>query len=116
MPEIMLKNISDAAKRVIQIGRKQQSRSLMELLKKTSTGFNGLAGFDNEQVPSPFPIEPLNCWMLTVVILTSIAIGIPNIAVQEVERMIHNISEDFRYISLVEKDRDSKGYPTMWLS
>ncbi|XP_059659034.1 uncharacterized protein LOC132305408 [Cornus florida] len=107
LPPQIMNNISNATDHLIQIGKKQQPKYLKELLGK-STGFEGVAKFDVDQIPSLNFKEPPNSWTLPLVTLTSIAIALPNIENQKMKQLHRSISEGLLYVSLVEKILDSK--------
>ncbi|KAJ0503896.1 hypothetical protein HanHA89_Chr12g0453391 [Helianthus annuus] len=63
----------------------------------TASGYSyqGANTFDNN--------DRQNCWSLTVVTLTTIAITLPNIEKVEVERLYKSVMEGLEYVTLVEK-------------
>ncbi|KAG5541239.1 hypothetical protein RHGRI_021170 [Rhododendron griersonianum] len=100
LPKIILKNICHELNRVIQMGKSQQPKYLMELLRKSNSYYKGVADIDSSQV--------LNSWTMPVVTLTSIAIALPNVESQAVDRLISSVSEGLVYAGLVEESFSSK--------
>ncbi|XP_058086481.1 uncharacterized protein LOC131233713 [Magnolia sinica] len=97
-------------------GRKKRLIHLTDLLKKCtiSEGFKGVGEFDSDRVSSVGSKEPPpNCWALTLVTLTSIAIAIPCIGQNLIESLILGVNEGLRYVRLVEKKLDLKGPENM---
>ncbi|XP_058086479.1 uncharacterized protein LOC131233710 [Magnolia sinica] len=93
-------------------GRKNRLMHLTDLLKKCtiSEGFKGVGEFDSDRVSSVGSQEPPpNCWALTLVTLTSIAIAIPCIGQDLMESLILGVNEGLRYVRLVEKKLDLNG-------
>ncbi|XP_059659020.1 uncharacterized protein LOC132305394 [Cornus florida] len=107
IPLHIMKTINNAADNLIQIGKKKPPKFLKELLGK-STGFKGVANFDSNQIPSLLSEEPPNCWTLPLVTLTSIAMALPNIENQKMERLQSNVNESLLYVRQVEKILDSE--------
>lgn len=100
-----LRSISKAVNKLIHKAEKQQSNNLMKLLEK-SMGFQGVAEFDNDQVPPlqyDQELQALNCWSLVVVTLTSILIALPNIRSSILDLILRGVSEGLSYVSLVEE-------------
>ncbi|KAG5541237.1 hypothetical protein RHGRI_021168 [Rhododendron griersonianum] len=100
LPKIILKNICHELNQVIQMGKSQQPKYLMELLRKSNSYYKGVADIDSSQV--------LNSWTMPVVTLTSIAIALPNVESQAVDRLISSVSEGLVYAGLVEESFSSK--------
>ncbi|KAI8531062.1 hypothetical protein RHMOL_Rhmol11G0108300 [Rhododendron molle] len=101
LPTRILKNVCHDVNRVIQKGRSQKPKYLIELLQKSSDNFEAIASFDHSQVQ--------NCWTLPVVNLTSIAFALPNIENHRVARLISSVSEGLSYANLVEESLSTKG-------
>ncbi|KAH7833729.1 hypothetical protein Vadar_009127 [Vaccinium darrowii] len=101
LPTKILKNLAHEVNKVIQMGRNQKPKYLIELLQKHNDGFKGVAGFDGS------PVQ--NCWTLPVVTLTSIAIALPNTEICKVEWLIKSVSEGLSYARLVEKSLSTRG-------
>ncbi|XP_058189381.1 uncharacterized protein LOC131306967 [Rhododendron vialii] len=101
LPTRILKNICHEVNQVIQKGRSQKPKYLIELLQKSSDNFEAVASFDHSQVQ--------NCWTLPVVNLTSIAIALPNIENHRVARLISSVSEGLSYANIIEESLSTKG-------
>ncbi|KAI8559094.1 hypothetical protein RHMOL_Rhmol04G0147900 [Rhododendron molle] len=94
---------------MIQKGKRQQSKNMMELLRKSNHSFKGVAEFDSSRVPNRLHLEPPNCWTLPVVTLTSLALALPNIRNQMADKLLRSVSECLVYAKHVEKSFSSKG-------
>ncbi|KAG5552516.1 hypothetical protein RHGRI_010559 [Rhododendron griersonianum] len=94
---------------MIQKGKRQQSKNMMELLRKSSDSFKGVAEFDSSRVPNILHLKPPNCWTLPVVTLTSLAIALPNIRNQMADKLLRSVSECLGYAKHVEESFSSKG-------
>ncbi|KAL7138971.1 hypothetical protein ABFS83_09G019100 [Erythranthe nasuta] len=109
LPQKTLTNICNEADKLIQIGRKKQSKNLVELVKK-SVNFNGVREFDSDEVPIlQYHQEPPNCWSLPVVTLTSIAISLPNVSDRKRNFLLSAASRGLYFVTLVEKSLDRNG-------
>ncbi|KAL0341511.1 UNVERIFIED_CONTAM: hypothetical protein Scaly_1813700 [Sesamum calycinum] len=109
LPQRILKDICDQADKVIKIGMKQQPQNLLQLLNKFGN-FSGVREFDSLQVPSLHSQEPPNCWTLPLVTLTSIAISLPNIAINHMAtQLVSSVSEGLSLAMLIEKTLDQNG-------
>ncbi|KAL7098491.1 hypothetical protein ACP275_09G020900 [Erythranthe tilingii] len=109
LPRKTLTNICNEADKLIQIGRKKQSKNLVELVKK-SVNFNGVREFDSDEVPIlQYHQEPPNCWSLPVVTLTSIAISLPNVSDRKRNFLLSSASRGLYFVKLVEKSLDRNG-------
>nr|GFC10307.1 G-type lectin S-receptor-like serine/threonine-protein kinase [Tanacetum cinerariifolium] len=64
--------------------------------------------FDSDKVPSLGPLEPPNCWALPVVTLTSIALAIPTIDRELIEKLVSSVHEGLKYIREIEDNLDGK--------
>ncbi|XP_059659029.1 uncharacterized protein LOC132305404 [Cornus florida] len=104
----IMKNNRNATDHFMLNGRKKHPKYLKQLIEKSS-GFMGVAKFDSDHIPSLDSEELPNCWSLPVVTLTSIAIALPNVGNNEVDRLLRSISEGLLYVSHVEKFLDGKG-------
>ncbi|KAJ9549481.1 hypothetical protein OSB04_022024 [Centaurea solstitialis] len=100
--EMAVKGISNSMNRLMKKVKKEQHNDLLELLGK-STGFEGVEKFDNDQVQSLLPTEPVNSWSLSVVTLTCIAIALPNIRKDKVERLLKGVGDCISYTRIVEE-------------
>ncbi|KAL0318480.1 UNVERIFIED_CONTAM: hypothetical protein Sangu_2004200 [Sesamum angustifolium] len=109
LPQRTLKDICGQADKVIKIGMKQQPQNLLQLLNKFGN-FSGVREFDSLQVPSLHSQEPPNCWTLPLVTLTSIAISLPNIAINHMAtQLVSSVSEGLSLAMLIEKTLDQNG-------
>lgn len=90
------------------MGVKKQPKHLIQLLEKTlySKELKGIHEFDSNQVPclDSESGEPPNCWALPVVTLTAIAVAIPHISHQAVEKLKYSVHEALMYIRVVENN------------
>ncbi|KAL2243717.1 UNVERIFIED_CONTAM: hypothetical protein Sindi_0489700 [Sesamum indicum] len=106
LPERTLKNILYQADKVIEMGKKQQPKDLIQLLENFNN-FSGVREFDCSQVPSLHSQEPPNCWSLPLVTLTSIAISLPNIANNHNRiQLMSSVIEGLSLVKLIEKTLD----------
>ncbi|XP_042751653.1 uncharacterized protein LOC122194698 isoform X1 [Lactuca sativa] len=121
--ERTLKRLLKSVNRLIQKAEKQQPKNLMKLLSE-SRGFEGLAKFDSNHVPSLLSEEYVNCWSLPLVTLTSIAMSLPDIQKNMVDCLLNGVSEGLLYVTLVEEslnasDHDhvsiQKAAETLWV-
>ncbi|XP_023760899.2 uncharacterized protein LOC111909325 [Lactuca sativa] len=121
--EKTLKRFLKSVNRLILKAEKQPPKNLMKLLSK-SHGFEGLAKFNSNHVPSLLPKEYVNCWSLPLVTLTSIAMSLPNIEKDMVDCLLNGVSEALLYVTLVEEslnasDHDhvsiQKAAETLWV-
>nr|XP_043616595.1 uncharacterized protein LOC122588522 [Erigeron canadensis] len=101
-----LKDISKSVNYLIQKAEKQQPTNLMKLLEG-SRGFEGVGLYDINQVPPSLAGEYLECWSLTVVTLTTIAISLPSIQKEIVDKLLSGVSEGLTYVTLVEESLNS---------
>ncbi|KAI3749731.1 hypothetical protein L2E82_20347 [Cichorium intybus] len=101
-PERTLKRILNSVNRLIQNAEKKTPNNLMKLLEE-SRGFEGVGKFDSHHVPPLHSKEHLNCWSLTLVTLTAIAISLPNIKNDIVDCLLSSVSEGLAYVTLVEE-------------
>ncbi|KAL2243718.1 uncharacterized protein LOC105157443 [Sesamum indicum] len=109
LPQSILKDICDQADKVIETGTKQQPKNLLQLLNRFGN-FSGVREFDSLQVPSLHSQEPPNCWTLPLVTLTSIAISLPNIAINhKATQLVSSVSEGLSLVMLIEKTLDQNG-------
>nr|GLL49520.1 uncharacterized protein LOC109189720 [Ipomoea trifida] len=63
---------------------------------------SGVVEFDSNRVPSLLSDEPSNCWTLPVVTLTSIAVALPNIAIQHIDWLVTSVDEGLHYASIID--------------
>lgn len=108
IPQKTLKNICNEVDKVIEIGKKQQPENLKNLLLKI-VNFSSIREIDEYQVPSLNSQEPPNCWSLTLVTLTSIAIALPNTPIDSTNWLLSSVDEGLLYVKLIEKSLDRNG-------
>ncbi|CAK9173203.1 unnamed protein product [Ilex paraguariensis] len=106
VPKRILKNICHDMNQLIETGKRQQPKNLLELLQK-SYSFKGVAEFDSGEVSHTYSEEPPNCWTLPVVTLTSIAIALPTIGNHMVDELVLGVREGLLYARLIEKTLSS---------
>ncbi|PWA27172.1 hypothetical protein CTI12_AA627870 [Artemisia annua] len=102
LAERTLKGITKSFNLVIRKGEKQQSKNLMKLLEESS-GFEGVGKYKNHRIPSLPDEEYLNSWSLTVISLTAIAISLPKLQNDIIDRLLSSVSEGLIYVTLVEE-------------
>ncbi|KAI3454477.1 hypothetical protein Pfo_011140 [Paulownia fortunei] len=108
LPKKTLTNIWNEVDKLIQKGKKKQSKNLIQLLHK-SVNFNGVREFDSNEIRSLHSQEPPNCWSLPVVTLTSIAISLSNITNHKSNQLLSAVSEGLYFVKLIEKSLDRNG-------
>ncbi|KAL7594991.1 hypothetical protein Lser_V15G28814 [Lactuca serriola] len=122
-PERTLKGILKSVNHLIQKAEKRQPNNLMKLLAE-SRGFEGVEKFDSHHVPPLLSEEYVNCWSLPLVTLTTIAMSLPNIQKNIVDRLlISGVREGLVYVTLVEESLNGtddhvsiqKAAKTVWL-
>ncbi|KAL7594888.1 hypothetical protein Lser_V15G28894 [Lactuca serriola] len=121
-PDRTLKRISKSVKRLIEKAEKHQPKNLMNLLEK-SPGFEGVGKFDSHHVRPLLSEEYLNCWSLTLITLTTIAMSLPNMDKNIVDSLLSGVSEGLVYATLVEESLNNtddhviiqRAAKTLWL-
>ncbi|KAL6583789.1 hypothetical protein OROMI_003078 [Orobanche minor] len=108
LPQKIQINICDEVDKMIQTGKKQQPKNLIELLHKVGN-FKGLKEVDKKRVRSLHSREPPKCWSLPLVTLTSIATALPDIPKHKINWLLHSVDEGLFYVKLVERNLDKKG-------
>ncbi|KAK6148362.1 hypothetical protein DH2020_019274 [Rehmannia glutinosa] len=108
LPQKIQRNICNEVDKLIETGKNQQPKNLINLLHKVGN-FRGLKEVDMNQVPSLHSQEPPKCWSLPLVTLTSIAIALPNIPKRKVNWLLQSVDEGLFYVKLIEKSLDKKG-------
>lgn len=108
LPERIFKNISGNANRLVDTGRKQQPKQLLNLLRKSSS-FSGVADIYCDQVPALHSVEPSNCWTISLVTLTSITVALPKGREQMDCQLIRSVHEGLMYASFVEETMYPEG-------
>ncbi|KAI3679375.1 hypothetical protein L2E82_51284 [Cichorium intybus] len=122
LAERTLERISNSFERLIKKAEKQQPYNLMKLLEG-STGFRNAGKFDSRHVPSLLLEEPLSCWSLPLVTLTTLAISLPNIQKARIDSLLSGVSEGMVYVTTVEENLTAtddhviiqKAAQTLWL-
>ncbi|KAI3523057.1 hypothetical protein L1887_01113 [Cichorium endivia] len=94
----MLKSVNS----LIQKAKKHQCKNLVKILAE-SRGFEGVEKFDSHHVRPLLSEEYLNCWSLTLVTLTSIAMSLPIIQNDMVDFLLSGVSEGLSYVTHVEQ-------------
>ncbi|KAI3812363.1 hypothetical protein L1987_17070 [Smallanthus sonchifolius] len=102
LAEKTLKGVSNSMNSFISKAEKEQNNNLLELLEK-STGFKGVENFDSDQVQPLLSIELVNSWSLPIVTLTCIAVALPNIHKDTVEKLFKSVDEGLSYTHIVEE-------------
>ncbi|KAG8378836.1 hypothetical protein BUALT_Bualt07G0026200 [Buddleja alternifolia] len=108
LPQKIQINICNEVDKLIQTGKNQQPKNLINLLHKIGN-FRGLREVGRNQVPSLHSQEPPKCWSLPLVTLTSIAIALPNVPKHNVKLLLQSVDEGLFYVKLIEKSLDKKG-------
>ncbi|PWA42489.1 hypothetical protein CTI12_AA282680 [Artemisia annua] len=102
LAERTLKGISNAMNPFILKAEKDQSNNLLELLEK-STGFEGVERFDTNQVEPLLSVGLVNSWSLPIITLTCIAVALPNICKDQIDRLLESVGDGLSYSHLVEE-------------
>ncbi|XP_019195821.1 PREDICTED: uncharacterized protein LOC109189663 [Ipomoea nil] len=101
LPKSLLRTIIFKLNIHVNGGKRQQPRSLLNLLKQ-SFFYKGAIQFDSSQVPSLLSEEPPNCWTLPVMTLATLAVALPNIANQHVDELVRSVDEGLQYASRID--------------
>ncbi|KAH6798054.1 hypothetical protein C2S52_022608 [Perilla frutescens var. hirtella] len=104
LPEKTLSNICKEMDKLIKEGEKKKPKNLISLLHK-SENFDGVREFDSTEVSRLHSQEPPNCWSLTVVTLTTIAVTLPNTS--KANQLLCSIKEGISLVKHVEKVLDT---------
>ncbi|GJY35947.1 hypothetical protein Tco_0421325 [Tanacetum coccineum] len=102
LSERTLKSISKSVNHLIVKAEKQQPNNLMKLLE-VSKGFEGVGMYDSLHVPPLSAEQYLDCWSLPLITLTAIAISLPKIQNDVVDRLLSSVNEGLTYVRLVEE-------------
>ncbi|KAI3790536.1 hypothetical protein L2E82_03646 [Cichorium intybus] len=103
LAEGTLKRISNSFDHLIKKAEKQQPYHLLKLLEE-STSSEGVERFYKIHHVQPLVVEePLICWSLSLVTLTSIAISLTNIQTNLVDRLVRGLNEGIVYVRHVEE-------------
>ncbi|GJV28954.1 hypothetical protein Tco_1385402 [Tanacetum coccineum] len=97
-----LKSISRSVNHLILKAEKQQPNNLRKLIE-VSKGFKGVAKYDSLHVPPLSAEQYLDCWSLPLITLTAIAISLPKIQNDIVDRLLRSVSDGLTYVTLVEE-------------
>ncbi|GKA02871.1 hypothetical protein Tco_0675652 [Tanacetum coccineum] len=97
-----LKSISRSVNHLILKAEKQQPNNLRKLIE-VSKGFKGVAKYDSLHVPPLSAEQYLDCWSLPLITLTAIAISLPKIQNDIVDRLLSSVSDGLTYVTLVEE-------------
>ncbi|GKC07237.1 hypothetical protein Tco_0998847 [Tanacetum coccineum] len=81
---------------------KQQPNDLRKLIE-VSKGFKGVGKYDSLHVPPLSAEQYLDCWSLPLITLTAIAISLPKIQNDIVDRLLRSVSDGLTYVTLVEE-------------
>lgn len=96
--ERTLQGISNFVNSFILKAEQEEHKVLLELLKKSTTEFNGVKQFDTHLIEAfNSLVELVNTWSLTILTLTSIAISLPRIPKDVVESLVKSASERLLY-------------------
>ncbi|KAK9071314.1 hypothetical protein SSX86_009882 [Deinandra increscens subsp. villosa] len=108
--ELILRTLKGLLKSLeLLVWRGGEPINLVRLIKhKATDGFHGVKKFvhtDHHRIPSLLSEvhEYPDCWSLAVVTLTTIAVSLPGIEKNEVERLLRSVREGLVYVTLVEK-------------
>ncbi|PWA45117.1 hypothetical protein CTI12_AA520450 [Artemisia annua] len=102
LSERTLKSISKSVNHLIKKGEKQQPSNLVKLLREFK-GFEGVGKYDSLHIPPLFATDYLDCWSLPLVTLTAVAVSLPKIQNEIVDRLLSSVSEGLTYVTLVEE-------------
>ncbi|KAI3812356.1 hypothetical protein L1987_17063 [Smallanthus sonchifolius] len=106
LSERILKRISNSMNYFILKVEKEENNYHLELLEK-STDFKGVEIFDTDQVQPLFPAKLVNTWSLPIITLTCIALALPNIPMDAIEKLFKSVDEGLSYTHLVEENLNS---------
>nr|XP_043616671.1 uncharacterized protein LOC122588591 [Erigeron canadensis] len=101
-----MKAMLNSVNHLIQKAESQKPVDLMKLLNGSS-GYEGVGMYDMHQLPPLTADKYLDCWSLTVVNLTTIAISLPNIQKDIVHKLLSGVSEGLKYVTHVEEGLNS---------
>ncbi|XP_076927486.1 uncharacterized protein LOC143591056 [Bidens hawaiensis] len=91
--ERTLEGITKSVNLVIQKAAKNQPNNLMKLLQESCSDFKGNVTTSHAE----------DCWSLTLVTLTTVAISLPDIPDELTDRLLSGVSEGLVYVTLVEE-------------
>ncbi|XP_076953836.1 uncharacterized protein LOC143628037 [Bidens hawaiensis] len=114
--------ISKSVDCVIKRAEKQQPNNLMKLLEESS-GFEEIGKYDVQCIPPLTKENYVDCWSLSIVTLTTIAMSFSNIQKTKVDRLLRSVSEGLTYVKHVEEMLNAtdeyvtiqKAARTLWL-
>ncbi|KAD4888178.1 hypothetical protein E3N88_20251 [Mikania micrantha] len=102
LAERTLKYITKSVNVVIRKAEMQQPNNLLKLLEGFN-GFKGVGEYDSLHVAPLHSKDHLNCWSLTLVTLTTIAVSLPTIPQKVIDGLLSSVSEGLVYVTLVEE-------------
>ncbi|KAK9063265.1 hypothetical protein SSX86_017135 [Deinandra increscens subsp. villosa] len=101
--ERTLKSISKSVNHLIKTAEKQQPNNLMKLLEEFND-FEGVGKYDMHQVQRlPEEEKYADCWSLPIVTLATIAISLPKMQNNNIDRLLRSVSEGLTYVTFVEE-------------
>ncbi|KAI3790554.1 hypothetical protein L2E82_03670 [Cichorium intybus] len=103
LAEGTLKRISNSFDHLIKKAEKQQPYHLLKLLEESTTSEGDERFYKIHHVRPLVVEEPLICWSLSLVTLTSIAISLTNIQTNLVDRLVRGLNEGIVYVRHVEE-------------
>ncbi|KAF5776354.1 hypothetical protein HanRHA438_Chr12g0534911 [Helianthus annuus] len=105
-----LKRLLRSFSELIKKSEKKEPKSLLNLIKENPNKiFQGVRMFDKDDHHvqcSPLKVEYQDCWSLTVVTLTTIAITLPNIEKVKLDNLLKSVRQGLQYVTLVEETLD----------
>ncbi|KAM0020692.1 hypothetical protein Hdeb2414_s0025g00669881 [Helianthus debilis subsp. tardiflorus] len=105
-----LKRLLRSLSELIKKSEKKEPKSLLNLIKENpNKNFQGVRMFDKDDHHvqcSPSKVEYQDCWSLTVVTLTTIAITLPNIEKVKLDNLLKSVRQGLQYVTLVEETLD----------
>ncbi|XP_076909333.1 uncharacterized protein LOC143566539 [Bidens hawaiensis] len=107
LAERTLVGLSKSVNRLIKMGEKRQPNEIIKLIGQCSSGFKGVAKFDDidqHHVPSLLStVEHQDCWSLPVITLTTIAVSLYEKKNNEVESLLERVWKGLVYVKDVEE-------------
>ncbi|XP_076958793.1 uncharacterized protein LOC143634659 [Bidens hawaiensis] len=107
LAERTLVGLSKSVNRLIKMGEKRQPNEIIKLIGQCSSGFEGVAKFDEinqHHVPSLLStVEHQDCWSLPVITLTTIAVSLYKKKNNEVESLLERVWKGLVYVKDVEE-------------
>ncbi|KAJ0817394.1 hypothetical protein HanPI659440_Chr00c07g0718851 [Helianthus annuus] len=110
LAESTLKRLLKSLSELIKKSEKKEPKHLLNLIKENpNKNFQGVRMFDKDDHHvqcSPSKVEYQDCWSLTVVTLTTIAITLPNIEKAKRDSLLKSVRQGLEYVTLVEETLD----------